>query len=585
MLLFLTFETNLNFSYPLIIKKISLEKISRFSIDQKIKMECLNFEECVICGNRIELNAIEDHVSQCFEKQSQKLFKSPISSNNNNKRQSGNFNIFNCAKKPKLESKLEPIQSKSFHQPTSSSSIVDYKSKNKPKIAIEIPLAESLRPQKLDEYFGQQAVQEKSIMRTLLDGGNSIPSCIFWGPPVKLIYMCSFLFNFNQKLFNSLGCGKTSLAHVIYNQCNQNKERFRFVKMSACTSGVKQVQEAIKEAKTYRDTIKKQTILFMDEIHRFNKLQQDSFLPHIENGTIVLIGATTENPSFSLNNALLSRCRVIVLNKLKPDDIKKILRRGLKTFEAAEIPENVETTSADNYVENLEFVPKITITESCLQWIADTSDGDARIALNSLEMCLKQALCEESDGVKMISLEDIKENIKKTHLLYDRVGDQHYDIISALHKSIRASDDNASIYWLTRMIEAGEDPQFICRRLTRAASEDIGLADPQALILATSTMQAVEKIGMPECDCILAQLAVYLARAPKSTESYFAMLKCKEQIKNQKGSLPSVPLHLRNASNKLMKSLGCGKNYNTLHKDESGLNYLPEELGDINFFE
>ncbi|KAL7028321.1 hypothetical protein ACKWTF_005794 [Chironomus riparius] len=359
---------------------------------------------------------------------------------------------------------------------------------------------------------------------------------------------------------------------------------FRFVSMSACTTNVSEVKEAIKQAKSYRETFKKQTILFMDEIHRFNKLQQDTFLPHIENGTIILLGATTENPSFSLNNALLSRCRVIILDKLKSEDIVKILRRALSHFDAIEVPENVDK-NVDDFVQNLDIIPKITITDTCLKWIADTSDGDARIALNSLEMCMKQSGAEKSDDIKMITLKDVRDNIKRTHLLYDRAGDQHYDIISALHKSIRASDDNASLYWVTRMIEAGEDPRFICRRLIRAASEDIGLADPQALILATSTMQAAEKIGMPESDCILAQLAVYLARAPKSTESYHAMLKCKEQIKNTEGPMPAVPIHLRNAPTQFMKSLGYGNGYNTFHKDESGLNYLPEELEGINFFE
>lgn len=262
----------------------------------------------------------------------------------------------------------------------------------------------------------------------------------------------------------------------------------------------------------------------------------------------------------------------------------KILKRALTHYNAIEIPEKSEQ-NFDEFVSNLESIPKFTITESCLKWISDTSDGDARIALNSLEMCINQTIAEETDDIKMITLKDVRENIKKTHLLFDRAGDQHYDIISAVHKSIRASDDNAALYWITRLIEAGEDPRFICRRLIRAASEDIGLADPQALILATSTMAACEKIGMPESDCILAQLAVYLARAPKSTESYHAYLKCKDQIKNHEGPMPSVPLHLRNASTKLMKSLGYGREYNRLHKDESGLNYLPEEIEGINFFE
>lgn len=353
--------------------------------------------------------------------------------------------------------------------------------------------------------------------------------------------------------------------------------------MSACTSGVNDVKEVIKQAKSYKDTFKKQTILFMDEIHRFNKLQQDQFLPHIENGTIILLGATTENPSFSLNSALLSRCRVIVLEKLPSDEIMKILRRALRNFEAIEVPEGDVIT--DEYVNGLDFMPKLSVTEECLKWIADSSDGDARIALNSFEMCMKQSLGEKFDGVKSITLDDIKEGIKKTHLLYDRNGDQHYDIISALHKSIRASDDNASLYWLTRMILAGEDPRYICRRLMKAASEDIGLADPKAFMLAVSTMHAVEKIGMPESDCILAQLVVYLARAPKSRESHEAYARCKELILNQKGSMPAVPIHLRNAPTKLMRSLGYGRDYNMLQKDESGLNYLPEELQDVNFFE
>lgn len=316
----------------------------------------------------------------------------------------------------------------------------------------------------------------------------------------------------------------------------------------------------------------------MDEIHRFNKLQQDAFLPHVENGTIILLGATTENPSFSLNSALLSRCRVIVLEKLESSDLVKILQRALVKFKAVEVSDKIK--------ENFDFVIEYGITSECLKWIADISDGDARIALNSLEMCIKQAKVMKTDENenKLITLDDVKEGVKKSHLLYDRAGDQHYDIISALHKSIRASDDNAALYWASRMIVAGEDPRFIVRRLIRAASEDIGLADSNALILATSTLQAVQHVGMPEADCIIAQLVVYLARAPKSTESYFAFKKCKEMIKEHKGILPSVPLHLRNAPTRLMSDLGYGDGYNRLHKDQSGLNYLPEELEDIDFF-
>lgn len=354
------------------------------------------------------------------------------------------------------------------------------------------------------------------------------------------------------------------------------------MKLSACTSGINDVKEVVKQAKSYRDTFKRRTILFMDEIHRFNKLQQDAFLPHVENGTIILLGATTENPSFSLNNALLSRCRVIVLEKLQSSEIITILRQALLKYKAIELKQDSHTNgSLEEKLKQLDFSPELGMTEECLQWIADISDGDARIALNSFEMCMKQAAASrnEFDGFKMISLDDIKEGIKKSHLLYDRAGDQHYDIISALHKSIRASDDNASLYWVTRMMMSGEDPRFIVRRLIRAASEDIGLADPQALVLATSTLTAVQTIGMPESDFIIAQvmplkklacrfllysqfnnenkqLVVYLARAPKSTESYIALKKCKEQIKNNKGVMPAVPLHIRNAPTKLMKDLG-----------------------------
>lgn len=516
------------------------------------------YDTCAICQKKVLSSEIEKHVNQCFQSESKK-YKAPSSSNNHKRAlNEKTFDIFNkSSKKPKLAG--QPKNYSTHQEPKESQE----QTKTTKVNAVQVPLADLMRPTSFEEYFGQElAVGENTIIRNLIKN-NTITSAIFWGSP---------------------GCGKTTLAHIIYNHCNQRREMFRFVKMSACNCGVQDVKEAIKQAKCYRETFKKQTILFMDEIHRFNKLQQDTFLPFIENGTIILLGATTENPSFSLNSALLSRCRVIVLEKLQTSAIMKILNRALAHFDAISVPENLET-NYDELVQNLETVPKLTITESCLKWISDTADGDARIALNSLEMCMNQALAEKSDGIKMVTLKDIKDGIKKTHLLYDRAGDQHYDIISALHKSIRASDDNASIYWVTRMIEAGEDPRFICRRLIRAASEDIGLADPQALVLATSTMQAVEKIGMPESDCILAQLAVYLARAPKSNESYFAMLKCKESIKNHQGPMPAVPIHLRNAPTKFMKSLGYGRDYNRLHKDESGLNYLPEELGDVNFFE
>lgn len=380
-----------------------------------------NLTECPVCQKSYPVASIECHVNQCFEMQSQK-YSSPT--NNNNKRHQTSdektFGIFNLAKKTKLD--VKPLVEKES-KPETSSKQPSNVAKSKP----EPPLAESIRAERFEDYVGQQqVVGEGSIIRKLLNSSN-IPSMIFWGPP---------------------GCGKTTLAHIIWSHCNEQKDKYRFVKLSACTSGISDVKEVVKQAKTFQETLKKQTILFMDEIHRFNKLQQDAFLPHVENGTIILLGATTENPSFSLNSALLSRCRVVVLEKLEPSDILKILRRALTRFKAVEV--KLDSHENELAVEQLNYIPELGMTEDCLQWIADISDGDARIALNSLEMCMKQASAkrDESDVIKMISLEDIKEGIKKSHLLYDRAGDQHYDIISALHKSIRASDDNASLYWV-----------------------------------------------------------------------------------------------------------------------------------------
>lgn len=320
--------------------------------------------------------------------------------------------------------------------------------------------------------------------------------------------------------------------------------------------GVNDVKEVVRQAKNDQ-RFQRKTILFMDEIHRFNKLQQDIFLPHVESGSITLIGATTENPSFSLNSALLSRCRVIILEKLSAIDMFKILQRSLAIFKAMvfdEVPE-----SANEMATIAGFVPKILVEKNALEWLADMCDGDARIALNSLQLAMQSTNLNGRDddgGLKLITLEAIQEGIKKSHMLYDRKGDQHYDMISALHKSIRASDDSAALYWCTRIMAGGEDPRYICRRMVRAASEDIGLADPQAVSVALSALNAVQLLGMPEADCVIAQCAVYLARAPKNPETFLALQRCKQDVAECKGPQPSVPLHLRNAPTKLMKELG-----------------------------
>ncbi|PNF22466.1 ATPase WRNIP1 [Cryptotermes secundus] len=420
-----------------------------------------------------------------------------------------------------------------------------------------VPLAEQMRPTDLTNYFGQEHVLGlHKVLRTLLEK-RDIPSMILWGPP---------------------GCGKTTLAHIIANQCKKDNQEARFVTMSATMSGVNDVKDAVKIAKNELRSFKRRTILFMDEIHRFNKLQQDIFLPHVESGTITLIGATTENPSFSLNSALLSRCRVIVLEKLNTQHIIAILERTLIVIDGKIVKagENI------NFTKPGDRIPRVLIDEATVIWLAEMCDGDARVALNSLQLALQAR--DQDSGVILISLDDIKDGVKRSHLLYDRKGDEHYNIISAMHKSIRASDDNAALYWMTRMLQGGEDPLYIARRLVRAASEDIGLADPMALTVAVSAMQGCQLLGMPECDVLLAQCAVYLARAPKSREMDHALALAKECIAEHKGPLPSVPLHLRNAPTRLMKDLGYGKGYNMAHKDISHLTYMPKGLENVDFF-
>lgn len=297
----------------------------------------------------------------------------------------------------------------------------------------------------------------------------------------------------------------------------------------------------------------RRTVIFMDEIHRFNKLQQDIFLPHVESGRITLIGATTENPSFSLNSALLSRCRVIVLEKLTVKDLLNILNRAVESIKGVIFKDTIDVNS-------LPEVPRFLIDEKTIEFLADTCDGDARIALGGLELAIQSIVPNEKDflvkGPGLITLEDIQESLKKTHMLYDKKGDQHYDMISALHKSVRASDENAALYWLTRMLSGGEDPVYIARRLVRMSSEDIGLKDPKALGIAVHTMHACKMMGMPECDVLLAQCAIYLARAPKSRLMEDALRAAQRVVANHKGPQPGVPLHLRNAPTKLMGELG-----------------------------
>ena len=402
------------------------------------------------------------------------------------------------------------------------------------KVAQDSPLADRMRPSSLDDFVGQKHILgEACFLRKAIDVGE-ICSLIFWGPP---------------------GTGKTTLAHIVSRNANYN-----FVSFSAVTSGIKEIKKVIQEAANKRNLQHKKTLLFVDEIHRFNKAQQDAFLPHIENGTITFIGATTENPSFEVVSPLLSRSKVLVLNALGEDDLITILRRALSDKERG----------LGRY--------KLEMDAEALNHIARYSHGDARVALNALEIVV-QNTAPDSEGLRTITLSLAEEAIQKKSLLYDKGGEEHYNLISALHKSMRGSDPDAAIYWLARMLEAGEDPLYLARRMVRFASEDIGNADPQALTVAISAMEAFRFIGLPEGKLALAQAAAYLATAPKSNAIYSAYGSAKADAV-QEGALP-VPLHIRNAPTRLMEEMGYGKGYQYAHHYPNAYiqqEYLPEKL-------
>lgn len=386
------------------------------------------------------------------------------------------------------------------------------------------PLADRMRPLTLDEIVGQDhLIGKEKLLRKAIESGD-IPSIILWGPP---------------------GSGKTTLAFVISKTIEAD-----FIQMSAVMSGVQDLRKFISRAEENKK-IGKKTVVFIDEIHRWNKSQQDGLLPHVERGTITLIGATTENPSFEVRSALLSRSRVFVLHNLNEDDLEKIIGRALDDEKRG--------------LKNL----KIKIDKKTTRLLAQLSNGDARSALNALEYA--------SSIAKNITPEIIKEAFQKSHLFYDKDGEEHYNIISALHKSMRGGDADASIYWLARMLEGGEDPLYVARRLVRFASEDVGLANNTALLLANACFEACHKLGMPECAVHLAQCVAYLAQSKKSVAVYLAYGKAKEDV-TKYGNLP-VPLHIRNAPTKLMKELDYGKGYKyTPLEDSSDQEYLPKEL-------
>jgi putative ATPase len=387
------------------------------------------------------------------------------------------------------------------------------------------PLAERMRPNDLNDFLGQDELVGEGKLLNQAIALDKVPSMILWGPP---------------------GSGKTTLAYII-----AQKTKSEFKQISAVSSGLKDLREILAEAEM-NQRLGRKTILFVDEIHRWNKSQQDALLPHIEKGTITLIGATTENPSFEVIGPLLSRCRVFVLKPLSKNHLVKILKRALEDKE--------------NGLGKL----KIKIEDEVIDLIAEMSNGDARVALNVLEYA--------SSLSHNITKSIVKEAFQKSSLFYDKDGEEHYNIISALHKSMRGSDADAALYWLARMLEAGEDPLYIARRLIRFASEDVGLANSQALEQAVAAYQACHFIGMPECNVVLAQVVVYLSKCKKSNDLYMAYEKAAADVKKY-GNLP-VPLHLRNAPTELMKNLGYGKDYkyspNYNYKEEQ--EYLPPEL-------
>ncbi len=393
------------------------------------------------------------------------------------------------------------------------------------------PLAARLRPRDIDEIVGQKhLIGEGRVLRRLIDR-DQISSMIFWGPP---------------------GVGKTTLASVI-----ANRTKASFIDFSAVTSGIKEIKQVMQRADE-NTRFGEKTIVFVDEIHRFNKAQQDAFLPFVEKGSIILIGATTENPSFEVNSALLSRCKVFVLKPLSEEDILSLLERAISSPEGfGEQP--------------LEF------EEGVLEGIARFANGDARTALSTLEMTVLNG--DMVEGRTLVTKQDLEQCTSKKSLLYDKAGEEHFNLISALHKSMRNSDPDAAVYWLARMLEAGEDPVYIARRVTRFASEDVGLADPRALELAVAAFQACHLIGYPECSVHLTQAVIYMSLAPKSNAMEVAYNTARDDAVKQLSE--PVPLNIRNAPTKLMKELGYGKGYVYAHDTEdkiADMQCLPDSL-------
>lgn len=410
------------------------------------------------------------------------------------------------------------------------------------------PLADRMRPQCLEDFIGQEHLVGKGKFLCQLIEAGAIPSLVLWGPP---------------------GSGKTTLATILAHSLAAH-----FVFFSAVLAGVKEIRQIVEQARALRGQTGTQTILFVDEIHRFNKAQQDAFLPHVENGLVTLIGATTENPSFEINAPLLSRCQVLLLSPLRPEDINQVLRRALSDFE--------QGLAAHH----------LSIDDQAMRLLCEAADGDCRRALNYLEtaahLTLKTMQQPSWDGITepCITRASVAETLQQKTLRYDASGEEHYNLISAFHKSMRDSDPDGAVYWLGRMLASGEDPLYLARRMIRFASEDIGNADPQALQIALNCREAYHLLGAPEGELALMQAAIYLATAPKSNAIYRCANKIHKDIQRT-GSLP-VPLHLRNAPTALMQEFGYGKGYQYAHDDRDGLvlqEHLPQKLTGTQYYE